>query len=213
MRLYHFLKEKDALDDLTKRRIKLSEIDNLNDPFELWCPEQRDPQMRRALRKWKKDMSGKYGLLCFCATWQNPLLWSHYADRHKGICLGFDVRDDCIAKVAYVKQRTPLRLPLTEGSMKHILFTKFAGWKYEEEWRAWFQLEECDPTASNHYFQKFDKDIRLSEVIIGPLCTVTKSTLTKATRGYSPPPPMIKARLAFRSFRVVKDKLGFGSEA
>lgn len=97
--------------------------------------------------------------------------------------------------------------------MERVLFTKFAGWRYEEEWRVWFPREECDPTASNHYFRNFSEDIRLSEVIVGPLCTVTKSTLTKATRGYSPPPRMIEARLAFRSFRVVKDQRGFGSEA
>ena len=93
--------------------------------------------------------------------------------------------------------------------MERILFTKFAGWRYEEEWRAWFRLEECDPAAPNYHFRKFDEDIRLSEVIVGPLCSVSKSTLTKAIRSYSPPPRIIKARLAFESFRVVKDQRGF----
>ena len=37
MRLYHFLSAENALDDLTNRRIKLSQIDDLNNPFELWC--------------------------------------------------------------------------------------------------------------------------------------------------------------------------------
>lgn len=213
MRLYHFLPANYALDDLAKGRLKLSQIDNLNDPFELWCSEQSDHKMRTALRSWKKAMAKKYGLLCFCATWRSPLLWSHYADRHKGICLGFNVRDDSVAKVDYVEKRTPLRLPLTEDSMQRVLFTKFTGWSYEQEWRAWFRLEECDPAASNHYFREFDEDISLSEVIVGPLCTVSKSALTKAIRSYSPPPRIMKARLAFNSFRVVKDQRGFSTKA
>ncbi|MCC7017080.1 MAG: DUF2971 domain-containing protein [Rhodospirillales bacterium] len=106
MRLYHFLPAKHVLDDLTKGRLKLSQIDNLNDPFELWCSEQRDHRIRIALRSWKKDMAKKYGLLCFCATWSNPLLWSHYANRHEGICLGLDVRDDSVAEVDYVEKRS-----------------------------------------------------------------------------------------------------------
>jgi hypothetical protein len=213
MRLYHFLPSKYALDDLTKRRLKLSQIDKLNDPFELWCSDQSDRQMRAALRAWKQEMSKQYGLLCFCATWQNPLLWSHYAERHEGICLGFDVRDDSAARVDYVNERTPLQLPLTEGSMQRILFTKFSGWSYEEEWRAWFRLEERDPAAENHYFREFDQDIRLAEIIVGSLCTVEKSTLTEAIRGYSPQPHIMAARLAFKSFSIVEDKRGITSKS
>jgi hypothetical protein len=42
MRVYHFLPANFALDDIEKRRIKISEIDQLNDPFELWCVNQKD---------------------------------------------------------------------------------------------------------------------------------------------------------------------------
>lgn len=48
-------------------------------------------------------MSEKYGLLCFCETWQSPLLWNHYADRHKGICLGFDVRETVLKGLTMLK--------------------------------------------------------------------------------------------------------------
>ena len=34
MRAYHFLPAQWALDDIVKRRIKISEIDQTNDPFE-----------------------------------------------------------------------------------------------------------------------------------------------------------------------------------
>ena len=34
------------------------------------------------------------GLLCFSRHWYSPALWAHYADNHKGMCLGFDIPDD-----------------------------------------------------------------------------------------------------------------------
>ena len=213
MHLYHFLPTEYALDALRNARLKLSQIENLNDPFELWCSEQSDRHMRSALRRWKRIMSKDYGLLCFCANWRNPLLWSHYADRHRGVCLGFEVRSDYIAKVDYVAKRTPLRLPLTEDAMKRILFTKFAGWSYEEEWRAWFRLKERDRVVPNYYFQQFDEDIRLRKIILGPLCDISAHTLSKAIRRYSPSPRIIKARLAFNSFRIVKDQRGLRTTA
>ena len=30
-------------------------------------------------------------ILCFSRNWDNLLLWSHYGDRHMGVCLGFDI--------------------------------------------------------------------------------------------------------------------------
>ena len=207
MRLYHFLSERDALDDLTRQRLKLSEIENLNDPFELWCSDQRDRRMRFALQNWKREMSKRYGLVCFSAAWQNPLLWSHYADRHRGICLGFDVPDNAATPVKYIDARTPLRLPLTDAAMRTILFTKFVGWSYEEEWRAWFRLEERDPNAKDLYFREFDAELSLREVIVGPLCVCSRSVIDAIER-YGGSVRGIKAQLAFESFHVVEDNRG-----
>jgi hypothetical protein len=46
MRVYHFLFTDWALDDIAKRRIRISEIDQLNDPFELWCVSTHDKNLR-----------------------------------------------------------------------------------------------------------------------------------------------------------------------
>ncbi|NKK82626.1 DUF2971 domain-containing protein [Rhizobium leguminosarum bv. viciae] len=43
--------------------------------------------------KTRQGLNVAFGLLCMSTTWQEPLLWSHYADKHKGMCLGFDVDD------------------------------------------------------------------------------------------------------------------------
>jgi hypothetical protein len=57
MRAYHFLSADNVLKDLTNRYLKLSEIDKLNDPFELWCTAQTDRNLRRGLRNWKAQMA------------------------------------------------------------------------------------------------------------------------------------------------------------
>ena len=208
MRLYHFLSAKNALDDLTRRRIKLSQIDDLNDPFELWCSAQGDPEIRKALRKFKSDMSGRYGMLCFSRDWHNPVLWSHYSHKHQGICLGFDVDDQCVKAVNYVVKRTPLQIPPTEETMHQLLFTKHRDWSYEDEWRGWFRLDECD-ASTGHYFYAIDDKISLREVIAGPLCETPKAIIDSALRGYAGHIRPIKARLAFTTFEVVKNKQGF----
>ena len=206
MRVYHFLPAVYALEDIEKRRIKISEIDQLNDPFELWCVSQKGKQIRSALRNYKKEMGERFGLICFCEHWHNPLLWSHYADRHRGICLGFDVDDRGLKPVNYAKERSDLKIPLTKENADELLYTKYRDWKYEEEWRNWFQLDERE---DGHYFYPFDKFIQLREVIAGPLCTDSKDRIEQALRGYPETVSVIKARLAFKTFQVVKNKQGF----
>ena len=208
MRVYHFLPAVHALEDIRKKRIKISEIDQLNDPFELWCVSQDDQQLRPALRKYKKEMGERFGLICFCKHWHNPLLWSHYADKHRGVCLGFDVDDGGLKAVNYVAERSSLQMPLTKETTDELLFTKYRDWHYEEELRHWFDLDERE---DGHYFYPFDGLIQLREVIVGPLCTEPRDRIDEALKGHPKGISVIKARLAFRTFRVVKNLQGFSS--
>lgn len=36
-----------------------------------------------------EHMKKQIGICCFSALFDHPLMWSHYADKHKGVCLGF----------------------------------------------------------------------------------------------------------------------------
>jgi len=210
MRVYHFLPLVHALDDIERKRIKISEIDQLNDPFELWCVSQDDRELRVALRRYKQEMSRRFGLICFCKHWHNPLLWSHYADKHRGMCLGFDVDDRGLKEVTYVRERSNLKMPPTKESADELLFTKFWDWHYEEEWRNWFQLDQRE---DGHYFYPFDNFLQLKEVIAGSLCDVLKDKFHQALKGYPEPVSVIKARLAFKTFQVVENLQGFRRDA
>lgn len=155
-------------------------------------------------------MHTHFGMLCFSGSWKNPLLWSHYANRHRGICLGFDVSGPVIEKIRYVEARTKLKLPLSEDAVKDLLFTKFIGWSYEDEWRTWARLEEADK-KTGLYFREFDDNLQLREVIVGPLSDISKATIEKLVTGYGRKIYIVKGRLAYQSFSVVENKAGFRS--
>jgi hypothetical protein len=107
VRVYHLLSAEHGLDDLKQRRLKVAEFRDLNDPFELLSVELPDRAVRRRFTAWRKKVLAEYGVLCFSTSWKSPVLWSHYADRHKGFCLGFDVPDNLMSPVTYLKTRSP----------------------------------------------------------------------------------------------------------
>ena len=103
MRLYHFINKKYGLDSLNLKRLKIAQIDQLNDPFEFLGVELSNPQYRDLFNQLKQDLSKDIGILCFCENYHNPALWAHYAEKHKGLCLGFDVPLEACQKVRYSK--------------------------------------------------------------------------------------------------------------
>lgn len=50
----------------------------------------------------------KYGVFCASSDCNNELLWAHYADSHKGICIGFDAKK--LEEIAGYKIHTCLSL-------------------------------------------------------------------------------------------------------
>ena len=107
MRFYHFTNAENGLDDLEQKHLKIARIKDLNDPFEVMGVDLSNPENRRVLEELKAHYNEEIGLLCFSKNWDNPVQWAHYADKHKGLCLGFDVADDFLAEVTYEDERLP----------------------------------------------------------------------------------------------------------
>ncbi len=65
-------------------------------------------------------------------------MWSHYADKHRGICLEFDKGNDLIGsamEVTYRKTYPEWTDPLAMPHLLDVLSTKSADWCYEREFR------------------------------------------------------------------------------
>lgn len=86
-----------------------------------------------------------------------------------------------------------------------VFFTKYAHWKYENEVRCFVTLEERDP-EKNLYFVDFSDELKLKEVIVGANSPITKIDIQKALGGQLSFVTVFKVRLAFNTFRVVRQK-------
>ncbi len=211
MRLYHFLSKENAIDNLVKKRVRISIIDKLNDPFELQAGFTKPNQkIRGQFTQFKSLISKDVGLFCCSIKWHNPLLWSHYAKKHTGIALGFEMPDHAAVEVKYSKER-PLftSSTLSKNSdnteyLEKLSKTKFISWAYEEEVRFVYPLNTLDYENGN-YFNKFDEEMSLKEVIIGCNCKLTKKEIIELLRDYSGI-TVIWSRMAYKSFKIVKNK-------
>lgn len=209
MRLYHFLLADYALDDLKKKRVKVSIIDKLNDPFEFQAGFTKpNLDISDRFAKFKSDISKEFGIFCCSKDWHNPLLWSHYADRHTGFALGFDIPDIAAIEVRYSKDR-PLFISetlLKDSDNRKYLYelsrTKFSSWSYEEEVRIVYTLSSLY-LEGGHYFNSFDDKMILKEVIIGCQSTIVGSEILEALRGYKNI-TLIQSRMADKSFSIVE---------
>lgn len=95
---------------------------------------------REAFRNTLWDILEDYGVLSLSEDALHPLLWSHYADSHKGICVEFDATQyffQFAHKVDY-KDDYPVVDPMchTPDEVNRIaILTKASFWGYEKEWR------------------------------------------------------------------------------
>jgi hypothetical protein len=211
MRVYYFTGALFALSNVSLRRVKVSRFEDLNDPFELLGVDRGNKVRRAAFLEKKKEINGEKGLICFSKSWENPLLWGHYAERHTGVCMGFDVPDHLLGEVIYAKGLLKIdedqetgSFKITDSVLERLIRTKFADWKYEEEMRLFVALDEAKG-ESGMYFYPFSGDLALREIILGPRCELPVAGIQSMIGNLEQPVKVLKSRIAFRTYRVVKD--------
>ena len=208
-RLYHFTTAQYAFDDIRNERLKVAQFSDLNDPFELLCVDVLKTGHEQAFNDYKAEMALRFGVLCFTAEWNGILQWSHYADRHRGICLGFDVSsfETKFGPVEYKSRKLAFPNTLDQAFAWRILRTKYRGWHYEQEWRAFITLEESErnvPAERDLYFAKFGGELTLREVILGVENKNTTREVHDALHGYPDPVQVSQIRLSPSEFRLQK---------
>lgn len=215
--VYKLINAAFGLSNIALKRIKVARFNELNDPFELLAVDCINRNIRAGIYAWKKKVEQSEGLICFSKDWRNPVLWSHYADSHRGMALGFEVPDNLLVEVNYV-QNIPTKLSSLlkseQDTPKHIInaelarlkHTKYYDWNYEKELRLFLPLSSTQRGISNLIFEKFSEQLVLRQVILGALCDLPSTELTNLlTSTYSHHVRLSRAKLAYRKFAVVED--------
>jgi hypothetical protein len=205
MRVFHFLKPEFAIAALKSSRLKVARLDELNDPFELICPDLRDPRNRRGFREFKARCSRCFGYLCFTERWNNLLLWSMYAQSHRGAALEIELSDDAAMPVKYgaTRVRWDVQKIVATGGFNHwhvdVLSTKKSNhWAYEKEIRA-----AIDLSAAELEDGRYSVDIR--GIVIGEFSAISEKDV-RAALPVGKRITMTHVRLAFGSYNIVRRK-------
>lgn len=83
-------------DILRNQRLYLSDGKNFNDPFEVTVTDHLTNKVQY--------IEGLH-ILSLTNGFENRLIWSHYGDSHKGICLSVEVPAHLVYPICYTKER------------------------------------------------------------------------------------------------------------
>jgi len=148
--LEHFERELEAIE---QSYLYCAAFHQLNDPMEGTFTSSRllkKSEEYRAIRNAVIDNKARIGMCSFSEVHDNELMWAHYADHFKGICvayrfallrksLGDDVR---FVRMYYNETEPMIRSAATEPERlaKMVLSYKYYRWLYEREWRMFASL-------------------------------------------------------------------------
>ena len=154
------------------------------------------------------------GIVSFAERDDCPLMWSHYGDQHRGVCLGYSVPEKStgdVQKVAYGGAR--LVKASDVGAMLNgddeartrvdaaVMLRKAESWSYEREWRLiGHRGTEGSP-------------LELEEIIFGMKCKESvKYTVMKALEDRSKSVEFREMREERGTFNLRKDELIYDGE-
>jgi hypothetical protein len=180
-RVYKFTGAEYGISNLHNKRLKLTTIKDMNDPFDL-CPlDTSNPAVSNAADVLISQFWNTKAILCFSRNWDNLLLWSHYGASHAGICLGFDIPErepgtDYETDVLYQPNLLQVRSPqdVNLELANRLPRTKHESWSYEQEVRMFLDLND-PPDEKGLNWVEFGPLLVLKEVIIGAQCDPTTS--------------------------------------
>jgi len=207
-RLYHFATAEHAISNIAFGRIKVARFSEMNDPFELLA-FRRGTINQRQFSEYRTLVEQTCGALCFSANWADPVLWTHYSQKHRGICLGFDVKEGLAEEVSYAAERLSLKLgaeeKLDEETKRLLIYTKFQSWGYEQEWRAIVELSAMRKEGSL-YFYPFNNDLNLVEVVLGQICGLNVVATRALVNKHYDAVHTFQSRIASQWFDIVPNE-------
>lgn len=168
-------------DLIRKGVMKFSKPSEFNDPFD-FCPTQCSElppgilphavtsELNRSLQQAHSQVSG---VACFTTHPDKMLMWSHYGDQHKSVCVGFD-SDVLLKQIPKNSEGCPLYSEIRKveylntrpaGDDKEFIFAKSEEWIYEDEYRIISTAQKGNPQWGPGVWEISPSSIK--EVIIG----------------------------------------------
>lgn len=196
--LYRFLDSDGALKTLVAGKFRVGLISRFNDPFEwkLAFTGMRTPEEQKSVEnfhsKHLRFLESWMRVLCFSDSVSTPVLWSLYADKHRGVA--FEVKYpwpvDYLQKMTYFPERPVLDfdrlreigdettrdeyfLELINGLMRN----KSPGFSFEQEYRLQLGLEYCQHSDGHDEWRLPDKSLK--RVIVGFCCPLDETVVRK----------------------------------
>jgi hypothetical protein len=192
--LYRYLPCDSAIKTIEGGSFRVSRILELNDPFE-WIPgldlvkPEAEDLVKWHMDRFLKEMNVNFGILSFSESIHEPVLWSHYADSHRGIAFEVDIITPELHKVKYTNERPVINPqwifdqneePRLLGIFKKFWYLKSLGWAYEQERRVAIELSKCR-TSNGMFFLGIPTDyLNLKRVILGARCNLGMSYVRRA---------------------------------
>jgi len=115
-----------------------------------------DKDAFETLRDCVKELFQNIGICSFSAIGDHMLMWSHYADNHKGFCVEYDCREGTKLKELALPVKYSESIPKVSATdlvgerqqetIDLFWLTKSSVWSYEQEWRVMMQ-------KGNKYYQ------------------------------------------------------------
>lgn len=154
MHLYDF-----NLDDIAEKLQIEEDVDEIDKFFEIFTEiypqldkdiKKKQSEIQEQEKEIQKIMGQNFAVGCLTTDYRNNLMWSHYADGHKGFCIEYDFKDlkniNNLLPVAYSTDRPSIPLESIYNCSKDMstevakalliaLLTKDNIWEYENEWR------------------------------------------------------------------------------
>lgn len=201
-RFYHYISAKYVEDFLRTGLLKTTQLGHSNDYFE-YKPGFASPNVEWV---WNHAIKGNEPcVVCLSAKMSSPVMWGHYGERGKGVCVVFDIpldhrailrrshdnvekefyaysaenSDIRIVKVLYGNQRVVIpEIPEDElgGLLMEIACSKPLDWQYEHEYRVIVDTNSL--IAKNGYFFYGGMLQYCSAVLLGWDCPVTNAYIS-----------------------------------
>ncbi|QIZ47696.1 DUF2971 domain-containing protein [Dickeya zeae] len=159
MRVYKYLNSDGFSRFLNAPLLRISNNNCLNDPFEYVLTSKDVSSVFEVLRAVSEDSHIRsfystfkgHGIISLTETKDNLLMWSHYAEEHKGAVFGFDFNDPndiflhkgnnkkIIPSKVYYRKLRGYEGEINKNNIKdvllHYLSVKSDEWSYEKEFR------------------------------------------------------------------------------